>query len=227
MDHRRSREHSIRAQEQELVRRFPNLWQDMINDWSQPGAQDRAWLMYSANYLFRTNNIRWSIDPVRLEHRLAGAPAVDYVGGLGNLSFVLLTHRHGDHLDLDLIRSLKDLPITWVVPEALLALVQRDVNLSMSQIVVPMALRPVEIQGIRITAFEGMHWEKRSGEPTARDRGVPAMGYLVEQGKRRWLFPGDTRTYDARLLPALAQRICSSHMSGLDAVALCISTRLC
>ena len=36
------------------------------------------------------------------------------------LSFVLLTHQHADHLDLDLIRELKHLPIIWVIPESIL-----------------------------------------------------------------------------------------------------------
>jgi L-ascorbate metabolism protein UlaG (beta-lactamase superfamily) len=201
MDHQRSRAQSIRAQQEEIVRRFPAFWQEMITDWSQPGMEDRAWLMYSANYLLRTNNVHWAIDPVRLEHRLIGAPAVDYRDGLKNLSFVLLTHQHGDHLDLDLIRSLGDLPITWVVPELLLALVQHEAGLSMNQVVIPQPLQPMELRGIRITPFEGMHWEKNPGGPSDTNRGVPAIGYLVEQGKKRWLFPGDTRTYDASLLP--------------------------
>ena len=33
-------------------------------------------------------------------------------------------------------------------------------------------------------------------------RGVPATGYLVEFQNKRWLFPGDTRTYDASQLPS-------------------------
>jgi hypothetical protein len=40
-------------------------------------------------------------------------------------------------------------------------------------------------------------------------KGVPALGYLVECNGRRWLFPGDTRNYDAAQLPVF---------SGLDVV---------
>ena len=37
-----------------------------------------------------------------------------------------------------------------------------------------------------------------------RLKGVPALGYLVECNGRRWLFPGDTRTYNAVQLPAFS-----------------------
>jgi hypothetical protein len=33
-------------------------------------------------------------------------------------------------------------------------------------------------------------------------RGVPAMGYLIEFNGKRWLFPGDTRTFDPGQLPS-------------------------
>ena len=33
------------------------------------------------------------------------------------------------------------------------------------------------------------------------EHGIPAMGYLAEFSNKRWLFPGDTRTYDFSKLP--------------------------
>src|SRR5512143_4354830 len=93
-----SRKPTIQQQRAEAVRRFPVTWAGMVAEWNQPGAQDCAWLMYSANYLLRTAGVRWAIDPLRLEHRLPGAPSVDYTGSLSALSFVVLTHRHSAHL---------------------------------------------------------------------------------------------------------------------------------
>ncbi len=97
---------------EEAVRDFPALWRRMANAWAEPGGESRAWLMYSASYLLRTGGLRWAIDPVRLRHRLVSAPSVDYATGLQDLSLVLLTHQHGDHLDLQLLRALRHLPIT-------------------------------------------------------------------------------------------------------------------
>src|SRR5512143_3834561 len=92
------RERAIEQQRAEAISRFPVIWETMTTQWAQPGAEHCAWLMYSANYLLRTAGVRWAIDPVRLEHRLPGAPSVDYTGSLSALSFVVLTHRHSAHL---------------------------------------------------------------------------------------------------------------------------------
>jgi L-ascorbate metabolism protein UlaG (beta-lactamase superfamily) len=125
--------------------------------------------------------------------------------GLQALSFVLLTHRHKDHLDLGLIRELRDLPIRWVVPEDLLPLIETQSELPLQRVIVPEHGKAFELEGLRITPFDGLHWEpagtlREDGQ--AALRGVPATGYLVECGSKRWLFPGDTRRYEAQRLPS-------------------------
>ncbi len=192
----------IQQGSEQAVRDFPALWRRMANAWAAPGGEPRAWLMYSASYVLRTGGLRWAIDPVRLRHRLVSAPSVDYATGLQHLSPVLLTHQHGDHLDLQLLRALRHLPITWVVPEPLLARVRGEAAIAPAQVLVPKPLEPIDYAGIRITPFDGMHWENHAEGAEQRRRGVASMGYLVEYGGRRWLFPGDTRRYVAGDLPA-------------------------
>jgi hypothetical protein len=199
MDQITTREKQIRQHQLETIERFPSSWSQMIDEWRQPGVEDRAWLMYSANYLFRTNNVRWAMDPLRLKHRLPGAPEAAFSKDMDSLSFVVLTHQHADHLDLDLIRALSHLPLVWVVPEFVLQLIKNKTDISLKQVIVPSPSQSFEIQGIHITPFDGMHWEQ---EADGGLRGVPAMAYLVEFNGKRWLFPGDTRTYDASRLPA-------------------------
>jgi L-ascorbate metabolism protein UlaG (beta-lactamase superfamily) len=182
--------------------RYPNLWSKIISEWHMPG-DDRAWLMYAANYLFRSENVLWAIDPLRLCQRIPDAPVMDIRHDLAPLSFVLLTHRHADHLDLGLVSALKDSPTLWVVPEYLLEIVQ-SAGISRERIVIPRALEPLHIHGITIVPFEGLHWEDDPAYPDGR-RGVPATGYLLEFNGKRWLFPGDTRTYDANLLPYIGR----------------------
>jgi hypothetical protein len=179
---------------------YPTLWSNIITQWNQPDPEDRVWLTYSANYLFRTNNIRWAIDPLTLNWRLKNTPGVDVPRDLCNLSFVILTHGHKDHLDLDLLATLQNLPITWVVPEFILSDVMTQAGLPREKIIVPSPLNPMELYGIHILPFNGLHWETT---PDGNLRGVPAMGYLIECNGKRWLFPGDTRTYDPFCLPAL------------------------
>jgi hypothetical protein len=180
----------------ELVASYPALWEKIIAGWNSPSPRDRGWLMYSANYLFRTQGVRWAIDPLSLHHRLPEAPEMDISGDLQGLNFALLTHRHNDHLDLDLLHSLRHEDIRWVIPEDILQEVKREAGLPAERILVPHSLRPFVLNGIRIVPFPGMHWQNAPDFPQGR-RGVPAMGYLVEQGNQRWLFPGDIRTYNS------------------------------
>ena len=193
---RKQQEIDLRAVE--VITDYPALWSRMIADWHQPGSEDRAWLMYSANYLFRTANVRWAIDLLRLKHRLPDAPEMP-VDDLKDLDFILLTHQHADHLDLGLLGQLQDFPIVWVVPAPILPMVQAEFDIPASRLIVPEPMRMIEIRGIRVTPFDGLHWEKMSGKETLR--GVPATGYLVEFNGKRWLFPGDTRNYNADQLP--------------------------
>jgi len=200
MDRFSEKQDEINQRRWEASALYPALWSKMIAEWNTPDPQDRVWLTYSANYLFRTNNVRWAIDPLTLSWRIEEAPKVDVARDLGGLSFILLTHRHNDHLDTELLSALRHMPITWVVPEFILSKVLRQSGLPRENIIVPSPLVPIEINGIHILPFSGLHCETK---PDGNLKGVPAMGYLIECNGKRWLFPGDTRTYDASLLPAL------------------------
>jgi len=198
----RSAEKQVRIdlRREQVCSAFPRQWERLISEWNSPGPEDRGWLIYSANYLFRTLGVRWAVDPLEMHSRLKQVIRPEAARDLRNLDFVLLTHRHGDHLDLNLLRALRDLSILWVVPEAILPMVRRQAGLAARQILVPEPLQSIELHGIRITPFDGLHWEESPAHRTGR-RGVPEMSYLIEQGGKRWLFPGDTRTYDATRLP--------------------------
>jgi hypothetical protein len=185
-----------------MVARYPAILDKLIAEWNSPDPEDRAWLLYSANYLFRTQGVRWAMDLLALNSRLPQAPVMDVACDLKDLDFVLLTHCHGDHLDLDLLRALRHLPIRWVIPEAILPLVQREIGLPAKQILVPKAQQTIELHGLRITPFDGLHRKAAPDYPDGQS-GVPATGYLVEMGGKRWLLPGDTRTYDPAGLPDL------------------------
>jgi hypothetical protein len=93
---------------------------------------------------------------------------------------------------------LRHLPITWVVPDFLLPIVIKKAGLPRRNIAVATPLNSIELNGIHILPFNGLHWET---VPGMAERGVPAVGYLIESHGKRWLFPGDTRTYDSSQLP--------------------------
>ena len=199
MDQFSEKQIQIKKRRVETSSQYPALWSKMIEEWKQPDSEDRVWLTYSANYLFRTNNIRWAIDPLTLHWRIKEAPQVNVAQDLSDLSFVLLTHRHEDHLDLELLSELRYLPIRWVVPEFMLSMVINGAGLPRENISVAAALQPIELNGIHIFPFNGVHWETT---PVETRKGVPALGYLIEYDNKRLLFPGDTRTYDISQIPS-------------------------
>jgi hypothetical protein len=199
----------IDSRRSHMMTHYPDMWARILSEWRSPGVGDRAWLMFCANYLMRTGNVRWALDPLRLHQWLPEEAKMDVARDLRDLSFVLLTHEHDDHLDLGLIHLLRDLPIRWVVPQAILSLVVDKAGLSLAKIIVPEMMVPLKIEGIIILPFEGMHWQvttpSEKGSDFTGPRGVPSTGYLVEFSGKRWLFPGDVRTYDATALRPLGR----------------------
>jgi len=178
----------------------------MIGEWSTDDGRASAWMLYSANYLLRTGSARWAIDPLTLKWRVPEAAAVAVRRDLADLSFIVLTHRHADHLDVDLLRSLRGLPILWLVPDWMRGKVLGEGGLPNGKVLAASPGQPIEIDGIRLTSFPGLHYEgldgSRSTVAPASPRGVPSLAYLVEFGQKRWIFPGDTRDYRAHLLPS-------------------------
>jgi hypothetical protein len=195
------RQTAISQRRKEITARYPQMMTDLISEWRSPGAEDKVWLLYSANYLFRTGNIRWAMDPLTLRRRVPEAPEIDLAQSFDALDFVVLTHRHADHLDFNLIKSLRHLSIRWVIPDYILPQVQSEAGLPAEQIVTPHPLQPIDIHGIHLLPFVGLHWEAAPSE-NGPQHGVPEMGYLVEFNKKRWLFPGDTRDFKTELLPS-------------------------
>lgn len=148
--------------------------------------------MYGANYSFYTGGVRWAIDPFSISTRISVVPEPDFAADLDKLELVLLTHAHNDHLDLNMISAIARLTIRWNVPEFMLGQVL-SAGVPKKNIIVPVNGKAFEFKGLVITPFAGQHIHGRYG--------VPETGYLVECGEKRWLFPGDTRVYDAGKLP--------------------------
>jgi len=108
----------------------------MISEWKS-SQKDRFWLTYSANYLLHTAGVKWAIDPYSLFTRVGGGEQPAFSDDLNTLQLVVLTHSQSDHLDLNLIAAIQDLPIYWVIPEFLLAKVNAFIDLPSERIIVP------------------------------------------------------------------------------------------
>ncbi|NIS79540.1 MAG: hypothetical protein GTO14_04885 [Anaerolineales bacterium] len=127
-----------------------------------------------------------------LRNRVFEVPIVDVEKDLQGLSVVLLTHEHKDHLDLYLLKRLRDFSVHWIIRHELLDFVLEEALLQRDRIIVPIPYEPIDACGLRVTPFSGSHWDSSSFTATASKlvRGVPSTGYLVEMVQKRWLFPG-------------------------------------
>jgi len=181
-----------------LVEGYVQSWERMIQEWNAFRQNDAVWLMYAANYLFNTQNVRWTLDPVMLGNRVPEAPQIDVTKSFQNLDFVLLTHAHADHVDITLWNQLRDANCQWIVPEHIKSLFMEKTGLTQDRFITARPSSVIDIAGIRITPFNGFHNEQRA--PNIRTN-VPATGYLVETENKQYLLPGDIRTYDTSLLP--------------------------
>ncbi len=213
----------IEKKKNALLNAYPKLWKKMLLEWSTPDVGARGWMLYSANYLFHTAGIRWAIDPIRLNWRIADSPQVD-ISPLANLDYILLTHRHSDHLDLELLKNLENYPITWIIPEFLLDLI-RTAGIKPGKIIIPNPMVPISLDGITLTPFDGFHWEG-SNSLESGQRGVPSTGYLIEYNGKRWLFPGDTRTFHPDALTCFGP-VEISHCPFVVGTRLCITGNTC
>lgn len=165
-------------------------WNTMLKAWQRESTECRLWLMYACNYLFNTHGIQWAIDPL-FPTRLLDLPDPVPLEPLRDLAFVLLTHDHHDHFDAMLISSLSGSSTKVIVPEAILDRVHKQTTLPDSQIIIAYPNQPIQQKGIRILPFESWH----SSPENPASIGYKSMGYAVEVGAQRLLFPVDIRDY--------------------------------
>jgi hypothetical protein len=186
----------IQQKIQTTVAAYPSLWHDVTSGW-QTEQSDAVWLTFAANYLLHTGNTHWAIDPYSLYTRLKLDIQPDFPNDLRDLQLVVLTHAHADHLDLNMISALRDLPISWVIPSFMLDRVQQTAHLPEENIIIPHPGTPIYFADLALTPFEALHIRGNNG--------VPELGYLAEFSDKRWLFPGDTRVYDPGRLPSFGK----------------------
>lgn len=174
-------------------RQYPSLWKKFTRDWRADDPQDALWLTFSANYLLRTAGVRWALDPFSLLTRTGGADQPEFARDLASLQLVALTHAHADHFDANLLAAIADLPICWLIPGFMLERVLQIADIPAERILIPQIGESLRFGALTLTPFEGLHIHAEGG--------LPEMGYLAEFSGKRWLFPGDTRVYDAQRLP--------------------------
>ena len=196
----RKRQAEINTLKENARATYPLLWRNLILEW-QSAKQDAVWLTYAANYLFFTAGLRWALDPFSFLTRIGGEAQPDFATDLKMLNLVVLSHAHNDHFDPILLKAIAGLPLTWVIPEFMLDQANEIARLDQQQVIIPKPGQTLHFVNLALTPFEALHMHASGG--------VPEMGYLAEFSGKRWLFPGDTRSFNITALP---------HFGKLDGV---------
>jgi len=183
------------------IEEYPTIYSHIIEQWKEEG-EDAFWLIYAANYLFRWGGVRWAVDPITMSARTSAKNPVYPESDFNRADFIILTHRHADHLDKKLIKSIAHLNIPWIIPEFLLGELEDLISKRNSRIIIPKAGEQINLSGISILPYIGNHWENTGGQSeTDMQHGVPSFSYLFSANQKRWFLPGDTRTYEIMNLP--------------------------
>ena len=193
-----------------IYRAAPRFWQQYVRDWNRPIARSpyfprpdswpdtglhAAWLGH-ATVLLKIDGFTILTDPVfsdvaglelgpvRLGIKRLVYPAVS-LDHLPTPDLVLLSHAHMDHFDLPSLRGLENKSTSVVTAWETADLLETGAYHQVRQLRWGDRTR---VGPATVTAFEVNHWGARYRTDTYRGYN----GYLVEVGRHRVMFGGDT-----------------------------------
>ena len=153
-------------------------------------------LPYSSSWVFTTGQkTKWCLDPF-----LVFPPTEEEVReiatGLRDFDFCIITHLHRDHFQVDLLQEIErqGTDIQWLVPEWILPAFCEHFPEAPKARIMPLPMnREITVCDIRITTFDGFHFEPNGN-------GCPSCALAVKLPDGvRLSFPIDTRNYDVEI----------------------------
>ncbi len=188
---------------------FMTYWENIFSSLSAHSGSDRVWFAGPSAYVFSLCGQKFAMD---LQVRRQGdfekiKPKLhDYAK---DLSFVLITHEHDDHMCMPLMRELKDTDIKWYVPHDCSWHLVESSGVKEENIVRVKPGDVFEIGELTVKAFYSPHVRPDDDETFAQ------RGYEIICPNKRLLFPGDVRDYDFCDYPQFDDvDVCFSHLWG-------------
>lgn len=174
-------------------------------------SENKMWLVGPSSYLFSIGGIKFAVDPQIRREKDFEALSDRLCGYLSTLSFVLITHQHGDHFCAPLIKKVKELPLVWYLPAKMPKRFIESAELDGNKCVFLNGGDCFSVGGLRITAFESAHVRHGS---TAE---MPELGYHFAYADKSIILPADVRDYDFRVYPEFDDvDLCISHLWAGD-----------
>src|SRR5579864_287595 len=131
-----------------------------------------------------SDRVGLNFGPVTLGLKRLTAPALDSVR-LPQVDLILLSHAHMDHFDIPSLRALENRKTTVITASKTSDLLRVARYHAVQELVWGETAR---VGAAKIRAFEVNHWGARMRSDTYRGYN----GYLIEAGRYRILFGGDT-----------------------------------
>jgi L-ascorbate metabolism protein UlaG (beta-lactamase superfamily) len=154
--------------------------------------------------------VRFAVDlQVRREEDLARiAPHLSE--DVSDLSFILITHQHDDHMCLPLMQKLKDTDIHWYLPAGCRADLVAASGLRREKITFLEPGERLQFGELSISAFRTPHLG--AGEDQSL---FPELGYLLTTPRGQILLPADVRDYSFTSYPDFGEiDLCLAHLWG-------------
>lgn len=169
--------------------RFAVHWPRVLQEWAEDGV-DAFWLIAHASYLLRTDGVRWGVDPTLRTPQQMDFMQEHAARDLAPLSFVLVTHFHGDHFDPRFCEQLSGISALWIVPDFVSDAHRALITAAHQNVRFVSAGDELSVKGHTIRVLSGHHYDDGGA------KGVPACAYAVRTPSGKLLsFPGDVRDF--------------------------------
>ena len=195
-------------------RTAPRFWRQYVSEWDRaiaapPHSPDIhtwpaqglhvAWLGHSTCYIKAegfsiltdpvfSDRAGLKVGPVTLGVKRLVAPAVE-AEALPRPDLILLSHAHMDHFDIPSLRAFEDRRTRVVTAWETADLLRAERYASVSELRWD---QQIQVGPARLRAFQVNHWGARMRTDTHRGYN----GYLIDIGRYRILFGGDTANTD-------------------------------
>ena len=189
---------------------FMTYWDKVFSEYKNSAASNRVWFAGPTSYVFSLCGQKFALDlQVRRKCDFENVRE-RLINDTSDLSFVLITHQHDDHMCIPLMRELKDSPIRWYLPYDTKKSLIDETELPDDKIVKVHDGDVYKIGNLTVRVFFSPH-------VVPGDEPFPQVGYEVISPAGNILFPGDVRDYDHKGYPEFGNvDVCFSHLWGGD-----------
>lgn len=179
-------------------------WKNAFDDFKIT-SDNKFYLIGPSSYLFSIDGIKFAVDPqIRRQSDLKKL-SKELINDFSNVSFVLITHEHGDHLCPSLINCLKDLDIEWFIPKGARSDYIERTGLAEKKITWINTGDVIKKGNLTIKSFFTPHAVGK--QPFLQ------CGYEIVCSKGKIIIPGDIRDYDYDGYPDFGKvDLCISHL---------------